>query len=107
MMNLSWFATLRRSGRPAKPLRSVGKRWGSQLRHHPVGLRPAVAEELPDVPHLADQVQVQVGDHDVIAVALADREHLPARVAEVALAVELADPPRLLEPRPVDRPDEV
>ena len=73
----------------------------------PVRLGPAVAEELPGVADLADQVEVEVGDHDVVAVAAADGEHLAARVAEVALAVELADPPGLLEAGPVDRADEV
>src|SRR4051794_23612016 len=59
----------------------------SKLRQRLVRLRPTIPKELPDVPHLADQVQVQVGDDDVVRVALADGEHLAARVAEVALAV--------------------
>src|SRR5262249_37606950 len=80
---------------------------GSRLGQRAVRLRPAVAVELPDVPHLADQVEVEVGQHDVVGVALADGQHLAPWVAEVALAVELADPPRLLVPRPVDRPHEV
>lgn len=38
----------------------------SQVRNRPVGLRPAVAEELPHVADLADQVEIHVGDHDVV-----------------------------------------
>src|SRR5439155_8895009 len=75
----------------------------SGLRERAVTLRPAVAEELPDITHFADQVHVQIGDHNVVLVALADRQHLATRIAEVALAVEFADAPRLLDPRPVDR----
>ena len=72
---------------------------GSGLDDRAVGLGAAVAEELPGVADLADQVEVEVGDDDVVAVAAADGEHLAAGVAEVALAVELADPPGVLEAR--------
>src|SRR5438105_11858362 len=75
------------------------------LRAHDrvIAFRPTVAEELPDVAHVANQIQIHIGDHDVVRVALRRRrEELAARVAEIALAVKLADPPRLLEAGTVD-----
>ena len=68
----------------------------------------AIAEELPDVADVADHVEVHVGDDDVILITLFRLcDELPARVDEVALAVELADAPRFFPTRPIDRADEV
>ena len=64
-----------------------------------VRLGPAVAEELPGVAHFADLVEVEVGDDELVLVARRLGDDLAARVAEVALAVELADVPRLLRGR--------
>src|SRR5688572_6622988 len=66
-----------------------------------------VAEELPCVAHLAYLVEVQVGDDEGVLVARRLGDDLAARVAEVALAVELADVPRLLVADAVDGADEV
>ena len=52
--------------------------------------------ELPDVAHLANLVEVELGGDQLRLVARRLRHELPARVAEVTLAVELADVPRLL-----------
>src|SRR5256885_7064505 len=46
-------------------------------------------------------------DLELVLVAAADRNELPARIAEVALAVELADIPRGFDTDAVDRADEV
>src|SRR2546421_2536167 len=67
----------------------------------------AVAEELPDVAHLANLVEVQVSDHQLVVVARRLRDNLAARVAEVALAVKLANVPRLFMTDAVDRADEI
>src|SRR5439155_483515 len=54
--------------------------WGRSWPHDfAVALRPTVAEELPGVADLANQVQVEVGDHDVVLPPLAFGQDLPAR----------------------------
>src|SRR5918993_4992735 len=72
-----------------------------------VGLGPPVPIELPRVAHLLNQPEVEIGDDEFIAVAAADREYLPARVAEVALPVELADIPGRFDADAIDRADEI
>src|SRR4029079_9115432 len=72
-----------------------------------IRLRPAVAEELPRVPHLADLVEVELRGDEGVLVALGLRQELPARIAEVALPVKLADVPRPFEADAVDGADEV
>src|SRR5205085_939834 len=54
---------------------------------------PPVAEELPCVSDLADFIKVEVGNDQVVFVARGLCDYLSARVAEIALAVELADVP--------------
>src|SRR5688572_12629755 len=72
-----------------------------------VGFRPAVAVELPGVAHLLDELEIEVGDDQLVAIAAADRDDLPAGIAEVALAVELADVPGRFVADAIDRADEV
>src|SRR5688572_1020626 len=79
---------------------------GLQLDQSAVRFRPTIAEELPDVPHLSNLVEVQFRRDELVAIARRLRYELSARVAEVALAVELADAPRLLVSDAVDRADE-
>src|SRR5205823_6623470 len=57
--------------------------------------------------NFANQFEIQVGDRDVVGIALADAEHLATRVAEIALAVELADPPGFFEAGAIDGADKV
>src|SRR5687768_2451289 len=66
---------------------------GQLLDQRVVGVGAAVPEELPGLSDLEDLVEVQVGDDERVLVAGADRQHLSPRVAEVALAVELAHVP--------------
>src|SRR3954469_8525566 len=77
-----------------------------QLTQPPISLRSAVAKKLPDVSHFADLVEIQVGDDELVAVSRRLSDHLPPRIAEIALAIELTDVPRLLEPDAIDRPNE-
>src|SRR5436309_9106346 len=72
-----------------------------------IRLRPAVAVELPRVPHFADLVEVELGGDKGVFVALRGGEELAARIAEVALPVELADVPRRFEADAIDGADEV
>src|SRR5688572_7668841 len=72
-----------------------------------VRVRPAVAVELPAVAHLADLVEVEVAHDQLRLVRVADVAHeLPARVDEVALAVEVVLAERL-DTDPVDGADVV
>src|SRR5258708_17506735 len=83
------------------------------MRHHLISdqlaitIRPAVAKELPGVAHLADQIQIQVGEHDGILIARRLRDGLTARIAEITLTIEFADVPRHLVADAIDRPDKV
>src|SRR5436853_7479825 len=72
-----------------------------------VRLRPAIAVELPRVANLADLVHVEVRGHERVLIARGDGEHLAARIAEVALAVKLADVPGRFVADAVDGADEV
>src|ERR1043166_2254511 len=87
---------------------SNAPRDGTALEFRQTGVRfgPAVAVELPHVPHLANLVEVQFGRHELGLVARRTGDELAARVAEVALAVEFADVPRRLIPDAVDGADE-
>src|ERR1051325_762121 len=55
------------------------------LRELLICFGPAVAEELPGVSHFLDLIKIEIGDDQFILVARCDGEHLPARVAEIAL----------------------
>src|ERR1700756_4102368 len=82
--------------------------WTTSEPNDPVvRLRTAVAIELPGVADLADLVHVEVGHDERVLVARRDGEHLAARIAEVALAIELADVPGRFEADAVDGADEV
>src|SRR3954469_16882031 len=79
-----------------------------QRRNSAVSLRTPIAEELPHIADLADEVEVHVGYDDVVLSApLALSDELPARIDEVALAIELTNPPGFFPTWPIDRADEV
>src|SRR5438093_116202 len=59
------------------------------LNNHLITLRPPVPEELPDIAHIADGIEIHIRNHDIVGVALADSQELPARIAKVALAIKL------------------
>ena len=77
------------------------------MHDRPIRLGPAIAVKLPCVADLANYVEVEIGNDDIVAIAFADGQHLPARVTEIALPIELADSPRLFEARSIDRPHEI
>src|SRR6185437_12515354 len=66
-----------------------------------------VAEELPRLAHFGDHIEIQVGGEDFVAVAGSFGDDLAARVAKVALAVELAYVPGSFAPDAIDGCDEV
>src|SRR5262249_39681637 len=81
--------------------------WSLQPNESAIGLRPPVTVELPGVAHFADLLQVELRGDQRVFVALGLGHELAARVAEVALSVELADVPRRLVADAVDGADEV
>src|SRR5258708_1193662 len=79
----------------------------SERSNSAVSLRSAIPIELPGVADLLDHVEIEVGDDQFVLVAAGFGDEASARIAEVALAVELADVPRRLGPDAVDRADEI
>src|SRR3954471_17898258 len=88
-------------------LMRMGSRTLLQSDDPVVRLRTAVAVELPRVADFADLVHVEVGDDESVLIARSHRQHLPARIAEIALAVKLADVPWCFVADAIDRADEV
>src|SRR3982750_390290 len=73
-----------------------------------VGVRAPVTEELPRLADLLDLVQVHVADEQLLVVRAAKvADELPARIDEVALAVEVVVADVLLDTDAVDRADEI
>src|SRR5689334_8562665 len=108
----SQFARVANTSRPrtscSRPLmRSL--RWSrkSGFYESVVRIRAPVAEELPRVAHFANFIEIELRGDECVLVALRGREHLAARIAEVALSVKLADVPRPFVADAVDRADKV
>src|SRR5215813_4697889 len=72
-----------------------------------VTVRAAIAEELPRISHFANHVEIQIGHDQRILISRRLRNDLSARVAEITLAIKLADVPGLLVPDAIDRTDEI
>src|SRR5258708_35490632 len=82
-----------------------GKIADLDLRQTRVGLRSAVAIELPEVAHFAHHVPVHVGDQEFVLVLARLGDDLAARIDEIGRAVEAADAPGLLGAATLDRAD--
>src|SRR6202162_2454172 len=67
-----------------------------------IAFRPTITEELPDFTNVRDQVQVKVGDHYFVFVPAGLGDNFAARIAEVALAIELPNAPWLFDAHAVD-----
>src|SRR5579864_9784927 len=86
------------SGRLIRAL--VGSRRCCALcRDRAVALRSAIAEELPDLADFGNHVKIDISDNDFVFVAAGLGNDLPPRIAEITLAIEFADAPRLLRSR--------
>src|SRR5438094_4247080 len=72
-----------------------------------VGLRSAIAEELPHPPDFSDHVEIEIGDHHFVFVPACLGNDFPARIAEVAFAIKFTDVPGLLFANPIDRADKI
>jgi len=62
---------------------------------------------LPRRAHFLDLIEIEVRDHKLVLIPAGLRHDFPARITEVALAVEFADAPRLLGSHAIDRRDEI
>jgi hypothetical protein len=78
-----------------------------ELTQPAVGLWTPIPEKLPDIPHFANLIEIQLGGDELVAISRRLRDYLPARIAEVTLAIELTDIPRSLGPDAIDGTDEV
>src|SRR6266851_1099694 len=76
-------------------------------RQGPIRFRTPVAIKLPDLSYFLDHVEIEIGDQHFIFIAAGLGEDLAARIAEVTLAVKLADIPRLFPAHAIDRTYEV
>src|SRR3954452_18095925 len=93
--------------RDATPARAASQTSQEVLGDVPVALRPPVPIELPMGAHLVDEVEVEVGGHELILLAAADGQDLPVGIAELGSAVELAEVPGRFPPHAVVGPHEV
>src|SRR6267378_7005732 len=80
---------------------------GASARDFSVGFRAAVAVELPGVADFLNFIEIQLRDEQFILIAAGLLNDFPARVAEIALAVEFADFPGSLRADTVDGRDKI
>src|SRR5882724_2990621 len=86
-------------------LRRGTELWPDQVL---VRVRATIAVELPRLADLGDLVEVHVANDQLLVMGRSElTDELAARVDEVALAVEVVVADLLLDPDPVDRPDEI
>src|ERR1700716_3249363 len=76
-------------------------------RQRAIRFRTAVAIKLPDLPYFLDHVEIEIGDQHFVFIAAGLGEDLATRIAEITLAIKLADIPRLFTSNTIDRTDEV
>src|ERR1700682_5567821 len=73
----------------------------------PVAIRTAVAEELPGIPHFGDHVEVEISYQHFVFAPAGLGDDLATRVAEVTLAVKLANIPGGFPADAIDGADEI
>src|SRR5882762_8022016 len=76
-------------------------------RDFSIGFRAAVTVKLPGIADFLNFIEIQFSDQQLILVAAGLLNDFPARVAEIALAVEFADLPGMLGADAVDGRDEI
>src|SRR5260370_17172462 len=72
-----------------------------------IAIRSSIAVELPGVSYFANQIQIQIRDHQRILITGRLRNDLSARIAEITLAIELADVPGPFVADAINRAHEV
>src|SRR5580658_4919057 len=86
-------------------LRGVSVRGGgftSLRRERSVAFGPAVAEELPHFTNFGDHIQVEISYHNFVFVPAGLGNNFAAWIAEIALAVKLANAPGFFDAYAVD-----
>src|SRR5882762_7346225 len=76
-------------------------------RDFSVGFRAAVTVKLPGIADFLNFIEIQFRDEEFILVAAGLLNDFPARVAEIAFAVEFADLPGMLSADAIDSRDEI
>src|SRR5260370_11031681 len=76
-------------------------------RDFTIGFRAAVTVKLPGITDFLNFIEIQLRDEQFIFIAAGLLNDFPARVAEIALAVEFADLPRMLGADAVDGRNEI
>src|ERR1700688_4417839 len=84
-----------------------GRSLSSLRRERPIAFGAAIAEELPNFADFRNHVQVEIGHDYFIFVPTGLRDNFAARIAEVALAVELSDAPRLFDADAIHGADKI
>src|SRR5438445_272381 len=92
---------------PCGLVRGSGVLRRARTRDFAVRLRTSIAIELPGIADLLNFVEIQLGDKQLVFVAAGLCDEFAARIAEIALAVELADFPGLLGAYAIDGGDKV
>src|SRR5437868_1956963 len=78
------------------------------LRHQRfIRIWATIAEELPSFTNFRDHVQIKIGHDHLVFVAAGLRHDLAAWIAEVALAIKLADSPGLFDSDTIYCTDEI
>ena len=72
-----------------------------------ITFRTSVAEKLPHFANFRDHVEIKIGDYDFIFIPAGLRDNLSPRIAEITLAVKLANAPWLLYADAIDGADEI
>src|ERR1017187_5755796 len=99
----SWMPLVTRT--PSSSWTGTFIRLRSQLGNILVRFGTAIAIELPDVAHVANHIEIEIGHDDRILVAGTFRNDLAARIRKITRSVKFPETPRLLRPDPVDCAD--
>src|SRR6266702_4718192 len=77
------------------------------LHQFAIGLRPAIAEELPHITHFLNLVEVEIGHDNFFLVPRSLGDDFPARRTEITLSVEFSDIPRVLVTDTINSAEEI
>src|SRR5581483_7913681 len=101
------FATCRLNSEFARSSIRRGCSARALRRERDVAVGAAVTEELPHLAHFQNHIEVEVRDQHLVFIPAGLGNDLAARIAKVALSIELADRPRLLRAHAIDSAYEI
>src|ERR1700692_1866313 len=67
-----------------------------------VAFRTPIAEKLPNFANFRNHVEIEIGYNNFIFIPAGLRDNFPARIAEIALSIELTNVPRFFDADTVD-----